>query len=217
MKIFDMTQPLYHACRGWPTYEMTRFTYEKVLGVDGFTAERINMNSHTGTHLDAPYHFFADGKTISDMPLDCFMGRAIIADIRGIGAAQGIDAAHLRAHVEGMEPGCIVLLYTGWDKKRGFSKEYYNDWPYLSAEGARFLLDKGVKGVGIDGMSVGGWYEGTGRPCHEILLGNGIWLLEELTFPEELLKYKSCHLTAVPLKLEGFGGSPTRAYATVED
>jgi kynurenine formamidase len=64
-------------------------------------------------------------------------------------------------------------------------------------------------------MSVGGWYEGTGRPCHEVLLKGGVWLLEELFFPDELLAYKTCALTAVPLKLKGFGGSPTRAYATV--
>jgi kynurenine formamidase len=65
-------------------------------------------------------------------------------------------------------------------------------------------------------MSAGGWYEGTGRPCHEALLGNGVWIVEELIFPKELLKYESCAFTAVPLKLRGFGGSPTRAYAAVD-
>ncbi|MDR2479916.1 MAG: cyclase family protein, partial [Treponema sp.] len=95
--------------------------------------------------------------------------------------------------------------------------EYYHDWPYLSQEGAEILLAKGVKGVGIDAMSMGGWYEGTGRPCHEVLLGNGVWLVEELFFPEELMAHLACTFTAVPLKLQGFGGSPTRAFAVTGD
>ena len=216
MKIFDLSQPVFNACPAWPTYELTAVTYEAVVGNDGYTAERIDLNSHTGTHLDAPFHFFPGKATIDEIPIECFMGKAHIANLDGIAPRTGIGKSHLEAYLPRIMPGEIVLINTGWHKKRAISTEYYHDWPYLSSEGAELLLSKKIKGVGIDGMSLGGWYEGTGRPCHEILLGNGIWILEEICFPDELLAYEACNLTAVPLKLKGFGGSPTRAYATVD-
>ena len=216
MKIFDLTQPVYSSCPGWPTYKETTVTHETVVGVEGYTSEIIRMNTHTATHLDAPFHFFPDMKTIDQIPLDKFIGKAVIVNLTGVSGCYAIGVKDLLPYEDLITEGKIVLLCTGWYKKRGFSKEYYNDWPYLSGEGAKWLLDKGVKGVGIDGMSMGGWYEGTGRPCHEILLSNEVWLLEELTFPDEVLEYKEAELHAVPLKLLGCGGSPCRAYAIVE-
>ena len=216
MKIFDLTQPVYSSCPGWPTYKETTVTHETVVGVEGYTSEIIRMNTHTATHLDAPFHFFPDMKTIDQIPLVKFIGKAVIVNLTGVSGCYAIGVKDLLPYEDLITEGKIVLLCTGWYKKRGFSKEYYNDWPYLSGEGAKWLLDKGVKGVGIDGISMGGWYEGTGRPCHEILLSNEVWLLEELTFPDEVLEYKEVELHAVPLKLLGCGGSPCRAYAIVE-
>ena len=216
MKIFDLTQPVYSSCPGWPTYKETTVTHETVVGVEGYTSEIIRMNTHTATHLDAPFHFFPDMKTIDQIPLDKFIGKAVIVNLTGVSGCYAIGVKDLLPYEDLITEGKIVLLCTGWYKNRGFSKEYYKAWPYLSGEGAKWLLDKGVKGVGIDGMSMGGWYEGTGRPCHEILLSNEVWLLEELTFPDEVLEYKEVELHAVPLKLLGCGGSPCRAYAIVE-
>jgi kynurenine formamidase len=216
MKIFDLTQPLYSACPGWPEYKMTTFTLEKVIGNTGYTSERIDMNSHSGTHLDAPYHFFADGLTIDQIPIERFIGTALIVNLGGIEAKAGIGNAELTPWLDKIQKDDIVLLYTGWGEKRSLSAEYYHDWPYLTGEGAQVLLNKRVRGVGIDGMSLGGWYEGTGRPCHEVLLPKEVWILEELFFPQELLQYERCTLSAVPLRLQGFSGSPTRAYAIIE-
>ena len=217
MKIFDLSQSLYSSCPGWPTYKETLITHETVVGIHGYTSEIIKMNTHTGTHLDAPFHFFADMNTIDQIPLEKFVGKAVIVNLTGVEACHAIGSADLEPYADLIGKDSIVLLCTGWYKKRGYSKEYYNDWPYLSGEGAEWLLKKGVKGVGIDGMSMGGWYEGTGRPCHEILLSNNVWLLEEVNFPEEVLKYREVELHAVPLKLTGCGGSPCRAYAIVQE
>lgn len=217
MKVFDLTQPIYSSCPGWPTYAEATVTHETVVGKEGYTSEIIKLNTHTATHLDAPFHFFSDMETIDEISLDRFIGRAVIVDLTGVEACHGIGIEDLEVYGSRIGKGDIVLICTGWHKKRGYSKEYYNDWPYLSAEGATWLLEKGVKGVGIDGMSMGGWYEGTGRPCHEILLSNHVWLLEELDFPEEVIKYEEVYLHAVPLKLTGCSGSPCRAYAIVEE
>jgi arylformamidase len=217
MKIFDLTQPIFHSCPAWPTYEMTRVDHETLVGNDGFTSERIAMNTHTATHLDAPFHFFADMAAIDEIAIDRFIGPAVIANLDGIPARHGITVADLEPFAEKTGRDSIVLIHTGWCRKRSFSKEYYKDWPYLTGEAASWLLKKGVKGVGIDGLSMGGWYEGTGRPCHEILLSNNVWLLEELDFPPEVLAYEEVELHAVPLKLTGCSGSPCRAYAIVRD
>ncbi len=217
MKIFDLSQSLFNSCPGWPTYGETRITHETVVGIHGYTSEIIRLNTHTATHLDAPFHFFPDMKTIDEIPLERFVGNAVIVNLTGVQACHPIGISDLLPYEDKIRKDTIVLLCTGWHKKRGYSKEYYNDWPYLSEEGAKWLLEKGVKGVGIDGMSMGGWYEGTGRPCHEVLLSNEVWLLEELDFPEEVLEYEEVMLHAVPLKLTGCGGSPCRAYAVVKE
>jgi kynurenine formamidase len=216
MKYFDLSVPLYHNCPAWPTHGLTAFTLEDMHVNGGAVTERIDMNVHTGTHLDAPYHFIPQGKTIDEIPLEAFIGRAWIVNLTGIAARTGIGPEHLEKHLAKVQKGDIVLCCTGWARKRSHSAEYCHDWPWMTKEGAELLIAKGVKGAGTDGLSMGGWYEGTGLPCHKAFLGAGLWLVEELIFPDELLKYESCTFTAVPLKLQGFGGSPTRAFATVE-
>lgn len=128
---------------------------------------------------------------------------------------EGIGKDLLEPYADRIHSGIIVLLNTGWSQKRGYSLEYYHDWPYLAKDGAEWLLEKRVKGVGIDCMSMGGWYEGTGRPCHEVLLPAHIWILEEINIPEELNQYEKCWLFAFPIKLKGFSGAPVRAVAAV--
>ena len=80
-----------------------------------------------------------------------------------------------------------MLLCTGWGQKRGHNEDYCNLWPYLTEDGANWLLEKGVKGVGIDAMSVGGPLPGEGGPPHKILLAKDIWLLEELYIRKNFL------------------------------
>lgn len=217
MKIFDLSQPVFNGCPGWPTFGEATIVHESVVGNDGFTSEIVKLNTHTATHLDAPFHFFADLDTIDVMPLDRFVGKAIIVRLDGIEPCHGICVDDLIKYESLIQKDSIVLLYTGWGQKRGYGQDYYRDWPYLTGEAAEWLLKKQVKGIGTDGMSMGGWYEGTGRPCHEILLSHNIWLLEELCYPEELLNYKEVELHAAPLKLVGCSGSPCRAYAIVND
>lgn len=217
-RFFDLSQPLYANCPGWPTYEMTDVVYEAILPNNGFTAEQIKLNVHTGTHVDAPYHFFSDGQKIDEMPVERFQGEAVLIDLRTvIRPKEAIGVSHLRAYSSRLKPGVIVLFNTGWGKKRDFTEEYYHDWPYLSGDGAEWLLSHRVKGIGTDGMSMGGWYEGTGRPCHEVLLKAGVWLLEELNIPDELMEYDSCYLMAYPIKLRGFSGAPARAVAAIPE
>jgi len=168
--------------------------------------------------LDAPFHFYVDGQTIDEIPIDKFIGRGVVVDLsKDIKPCQPIGPKELDPFLGIIQADDIILINTGWCKKRSVGPVYYHEWPYLTGEGGELLKDRRVKGVGIDGLSLGGWAEGTGRPVHEALLGNGIWIAEEMFFPDEFLAYSTCTVSAVPLRLQGFGGSPTRAYAVVED
>ncbi|NZA37008.1 cyclase family protein [Eubacterium callanderi] len=214
-KVFDMSQPVFHNCPGWPTYELTEVTYEAINPKDGFTAEVFKMNAHTATHLDAPFHFFPEGKKIDEMPIEGFQGEALIIDLRGIAPDTGITSEHLKPYADKIKEGDIVLMNTGWCKKRAMTKEYYYQWPYLTGEGAEWLHEKGVKGVGIDGLSIGGWGPDKGPQPHVVLLSKEVWLLEEIDFPDEVMAYERVYFCCFPLKLQGFGGAPARAVAMV--
>src|SRR5665647_1613642 len=124
-KIIDLSQPIYHNCPGWPTYEMVNVRYEALYPKDGFTAERLSMNVHTATHLDVPFHFYPEGKTIEQFPIEQFQGEAVPIDLFGIAADTGIGLEHLEPYKDKVHPGDIVLLCTGWGQKRGYTKEYY--------------------------------------------------------------------------------------------
>lgn len=211
-KILDLSQSVYHACPAWPTYACTVVDYEARHVTHGFQAERINMNTHTGTHIDAPFHFFEDGKKLEEMDLTQMQGRGIPVDLRSIGQI-AIEVCHLEAHGSQLQAGDIALLYTGWAQKRGLNKEYVYDWPYLTGEAAQWLVDRGVKCVCTDGMSVGGWAEGCGVPSHQALLGNEVAVIEEVYMDEQLFEYPDWYVVALPIKLEGCGGAPTRVVA----
>jgi arylformamidase len=212
VKMLDLSQPVYHVCPGWPTYKLTNVNYEAKHALLGYNAERIEMNSHTGTHLDAPYHFFDDGKTVDMMDLQSFQGRGIVADLRGI-ENMAIELSHLR-HLEGkLKKGDILLLFTGWGKKRGFNKEYLFAWPYITKEAAEWMVKQGVKCVCTDGMSAGGWPEGTGAPPHLVLLSKEIVIIEEVYMDERLLEEEEWYVVGFPIKLQGFSGAPCRVVA----
>ena len=80
----------------------------------------------------------------------------------------------------------------------------------------RLVVGENVPAVAIDALSIGGWAPGTGRPCHEILLGSGRWILEDVRLPEEVVGAGRFHLFSFPILLRGCGGSLVRAVAAVE-
>ncbi|WHH57973.1 cyclase family protein [Petroclostridium sp. X23] len=212
-KVLDLSHSIYHACPGWPTHFVTRVNYEAIHALNGYNAEIFEMNSHTGTHLDAPYHFFPDGKTVDEIPVEKYQGQAVVVDLRGIAANSPILPEHILAYSDKIQKDDIIILYTGWGKKRGFNEEYLFKWPYVSKEAAEWLVQKEIKGLCTDGMSIGGWDEGTGRPPHEVLLNADVFLLEEVNVPEEIMEEERWFLTAFPLKGKGFSGAPVRAVA----
>src|ERR1700712_4340782 len=156
-RMWDLSQPVSHDGPGWPEYDPAVTRHNSRREVEGFNAETIEMNVHTGTHVDVPFHFDQDGPTVERMPLGAFAGPALFIDLRElVEPAMAIGPAQLERSLGDLRDGDFAILVTGWGDRRGVTEEFMKRFPYLGGEGARLLLDRGVAGVGIDALSMGG-------------------------------------------------------------
>jgi kynurenine formamidase len=213
-KLWDLSQPVSHDGPAWPTYEPPSVRHNYRGGAEGFNAETVTMNTHTGTHVDVPFHFDDAAPTVDQVPLAAFAAPALFVDLRAVLApSQEIGPDQLEGRLEALREGDFAVLVTGWGERRANSDEFLKRWPYLGGAGARTLLERGAAGVGIDALSIGGWGGmEKGEPAHRELLGAGKVIVEDLRIPPELLGRRA-FFTAFPVLLEGCGGAWTRAVA----
>lgn len=206
------------------TLTLTPDRLTPVPGLPGFTAEpvhthaqhgrsntRITLATHLGTHVDAPYHFVAEGATIDRVPLERLAGRGVLADLRRFarpGQPLMLDAVRYALR-EAWLWEAIVLLWTGWAEREMGSPTYYQSHPFLAPEAAQWLKEEGVSVVGVD-FPVDP--PGSGFPVHHILLGAGIPLVENLVNLEALVG-KAFEVFAFPVKIGGGDGGPARVVA----
>ena len=213
-RIYDLTQPIYHNCPGWPGQRLAVVDWEFQHVNDNFNAERVTFNTHTATHVDVPYHFLADGRTLDQVPAETFAGPGVFFDLRKtVKPDSAITPEDLQSHMSRVEKGDIVILVTGYGKLYGFRDDYLHKYPYLGGPAAELLVKAGAKGVATDALSVGGFGgDEKARPCHLALLTNGVFILEGLTeIPEELFDGKKRYFTCFPMLINGCGGAPARA------
>jgi kynurenine formamidase len=213
-RIHDLSQPVFTNCPQYPDHNprpaQIRLFY--MLAVQGVNKEIVELSTHTGTHCDAPYHFFEDGATIDRVPLETYVGRATVLDLRGKTPGSAIERAEVERFADRIGEGDIVLLNTGWGHKRANTKEFLTEYVYLGGEAAQYLVGRGVKGVGIDAVSMGGYNDpAKSGPSHKALLGNGKFIVEELYFPDDVMDGKERLFVAAPVKLQGTSGAWTRA------
>jgi kynurenine formamidase len=207
MRLIDLSQPLFDGAPNCPAHPPVSFRRTADHPHGGWRMEEIAMATHTGSHLDAPLHKLAGGKSISDLPLETFVGPARIVDLRGLAADAPIDGAMLEPKLAGLKAGEIVLLATGWGDRRAKTEEWLHHSPRLSPDGARWLAGRQVRGVGIDHYSIGG--EGAANEeTHTLLLGAGLWVVEELKFPAEVFSLPMpVRFWALPLNWPGCSGA----------
>lgn len=209
MRFFDLSQPLFDGCPNCHVHPPVRLPRTADHPTDGWRMEEFHMASHTGTHLDAPLHKMAGGASIDSYPLETFCSEQVIVDLTHLEAGHPIGPADLEA--AGACSGKILLLNTGWGHKRVKTDEWIHRSPWLSPAGAEWVVANGVRAVGIDHFSIGGTGDENAR-THEILLGNGVWVIEELCFREGWREFADgASFMALPLLVPGFSGSPCRA------
>jgi arylformamidase len=172
-----------------------------------FAIDRLTMVGNTGTYLDAPYHRYPDGADLSSIPLARTADLpAVLVRVAG-GQRRGIDVGALAALDLA---GCAVLLHTGDDERFG-SPGYAADAHFLTRAGAEWLVNQGAALVGIDAINIDDTADGE-RPAHTVLLAAGIPVVEHLTGLRQLPPAGAV-FTAVPLRVEGLGTIPVRAFA----
>lgn len=199
----DLSVPLHSGMISWPGDPPVRI--ERVQDAekgDEASVSRLDMGSHTGTHVDSPAHFIGGGATIDRMPLEVAIGRARVLDIRD---SRAVTAEELESHE--IRRGERVLFKTRNSQRRWSSEPFAPDYVHVSPAAARHLAAARVSLVGIDYLSVGP-FEG-GAEVHRILLSAGIWILEGLDL--SAAGPGPCELVCLPLRIETGDGAPARA------
>ena len=217
MKLIDLSQPLYDGAPNCPAHPAVKSeiiaTHEQV----GWRVEHISLASHTGSHVDAPLHKLSGAPSLDDIPLESWVGPAYIADLRGILPNAPISAALLADNLPADLSDRIVLLATGWGDKRAKTEEWLHNSPPLAPDGARWLVEHGVRGVGIDHYSIGGSRDPVNSETHTILLSAGVWVVEELRFPAEVFDLpQPVKFWSLPINFRGFTGMFCRPVIVVE-
>jgi kynurenine formamidase len=182
---------------------------------EGWHAETLTTATHVGSHVDAPLHKLPGGKSIDMIPLMRFIGDAVPIDLYHKHENEEITLQDLLPYETRITPGINVLLCTGWsEKKRPETKEeYLYHSPWLGEGASRYLVEKGVNGVGIDHFSIGGANPAHVEIPHDILLDGEVVIFEGLRLPRELFERESWLLCALPLMMAGSSGSLIRAVA----
>lgn len=179
-----------------------------ILCKEGYNAENYSSSTHTGTHFDAPYHFSETGETIDRLDLNLLIGDGFCIPVSPAGREIGASDLSLKWRSE--FDGKIILLNTGWSKKRGFTKEFYYDYPGLDIDAAEFLVKHGVRIIGIDSLGM----EPSGKTIvHKTLLERGTVFIEDLANLDELEAMKRYFIVSLPLKLKNASGAMARVVA----
>ena len=200
----DVSVNLKGGMASWPDDPEVRI--EKMLDIDRgdiCNVSVLSMGSHTGTHMDAPCHFVKNGKKIDEMPFEAAIGRARVIAIRD---PESIKTKELERH--GIRAGERLLFKTRNSPRCWKTDVFVEDFVYLSEEGANYLVQKRVRTVGIDYLSVGG-YKADGARIHLALLRAGVWVIEGLNLTG--VKPGAYQLVCLPLRIFSGDGAPARA------
>lgn len=213
-KLIDLTMPWGPEVQPLEGHPRITFKALTTHEEDKRSNTEVNFSIHTATHIDSPYHFFSEGKSISEMPLDIFYGPASLVDLREVGKPNYEISLQELKDIGGLTKENVknkrIVFRTDWAAKHWNTNELYENNPYLSQEAARWLRDAGVVAIGCD-FAVDGKPP---YPNHPIFLGSDIPLIENLINLDQISD-KEFTLIAFPLPIVGGDGSPARVVAKI--
>jgi arylformamidase len=214
MHIIDLSMPIHHG-HGRLGLEVEfdfPYNYENC----GWLGSTFKMFSHYGSHVDAPNHFLEHGKGIDEAPLWKLLGPAAVVELSDHGREAGISGDTLEARGRHVVRNDIAILRTGWSDRHWGSDTFWKEGPYLAPDGADWLVERGVKAVVYDFaeeyvVRKPGF---TGPQCevHHKILGADIYNIEYVR-NLAAIKGERTAIIALPLKLVGLDGSPSRVIA----
>ena len=184
-------------------------TVATTLENEGYNLSTLVMGTQTGSHVDAPYHFSNEGATIDQMELDFFLGDAIVVRVTDKKAEEAITMEDIEPYKEQITPGKIVLFNTNWYKKRG-TEEFFHH-PYVNGEVAHYLVEQGVRFIGIDTINAD-QTGGTEFPVNDLFSEKRLMIGENWAYFDRI-DFENPYIIAIPMKVVGCDGSPVRAIA----
>ncbi|MDG6922882.1 MAG: cyclase family protein [Nitrososphaerota archaeon] len=211
-----MSQTLVNGMPIYPGDPAPSFENYATLDKNGVNLTRLVLGSHTGTHTDAPKHFISGGISVDQIPTSKLIGEAFVCDISQVPIGSGITQSDLEPKLGSfVNAGDAVILYTGCSDHWG-EESVNSNYTYLTAEAARYLVNRKIRAVGIDFLSVEMF--GAKEPiAHKTLLGNGIYIIESISSSVKQFLRKRILLICLPIKLGGGDGSPSRVLAVPID
>jgi arylformamidase len=230
-QIVDLSQLLFNDMPTWQTNPDLKYDQMQKVARDLFNVTVIRqMHMHTGAHVDVPLHSIQQGKTVDQFPIDKFMGEGVVLDFRKKKPAEEITRDDLKDFDNSILGNDVVMLCTDWSKKVGYNSDFLYKWPFPNIEACKYLVEKGVKAVGTEGLSIAGWTGNvraqgpvtnlSSADIHNTLLERDILIIEGLANLSEILKdNKSARAFFIfaPVKFAGVEAAPCRASALIFD
>ena len=215
MKIIDLTLTVSDKIPTFPGSPQPNFIPWENIKEDGYNLEVLFLSSHTGTHMDAPYHFLEKGAKIHEISLEKLVSEAALIQCRKSNN-QSITKADIQKFEKKhgkIENFSSVIFYTGWQKNLQ-KKYYFTKNPGLSVSAAKYLATKKISLVGIDSPSID-LGKDSKFSVHQIFAKKGMLIVENLANLNKI-KLPTFHLVILPLKLKNATGSPVRVIAFVD-
>jgi arylformamidase len=202
MKLIDVSVPLDSAV---PTYPgNTPFSLEPIKRIargDSSNVSTLHMSAHTGTHVDAPRHFFDTGIGVDALPLEILCGRTRVIEVTNRKAVEADDLARANLSED------VRVLIKTHNSRLWSTPEFQRDYVGVSESGAKYLVEHGIKVVGVDYLSIEP-FKTPGAPTHHTLLGGGTIVIEGLNLRD--VDPGVYDMICLPLRVVGSDGAPAR-------
>jgi arylformamidase len=206
-RIFDVSLPIDERLLVWPGDPPIEIEpASRISKGDAANVSQLHLGSHTGTHIDPPFHFIDGAPTIEALPIDALVGEAFVADLTS--ASSRIGAADLDSLGIDQNVSRLLLKTKNSERWAMMPMEFPNDFTSLGTDGAEWIVERGIRLVGIDflGIEARG---AEGHPTHKTLLQQGVVIVEGLDLSQ--VDPGTYQLVCLPLRIVGGDGAPARA------
>lgn len=208
MKLIDLSVSIDNNTRYFPGDPKPSIKPFITVEEDGCNVMSINISTHMGTHVDAPSHYIKNGKSIDQIPLNNFMGRAVVVNLSNLKPCHIIEPEDFDSYENDIKSSDIILFNTNWIYKN--DDEFYNH-PYLSKRSAEYIVKMGIKAIGVDMLNIDKTDSSYDMSAHDVILSNNILIVENLINLDKLNRVTN--VAFFPLNIKGGDGSPVRAVA----
>jgi len=210
--VFDLTHFISADMPVFPGTAAPRLDEAYTIERNGFAEKMLHLVSHTGTHIDAPGHIVPGASRLDGFSASRFLGPAVVMDVAAV-RGRSVQIGDIAGYEARLREADFALLHTGWAEHWG-SPEYFAPYPVLCPDAARWLADLGLKGLGVDTISVDE-IDSSALPVHRALFAKNMVIIENLADMKPLLG-KEFVFSCLPLKIVDADGSPIRAIAIVD-